>query len=130
MSAPQPPPTPKRPWTWERFGRRIVDDYAWIRQETWFRDLRTPELLDPGIRGHLEAENAYTDAVLAPVKDLQDELAAEMMRRASGDDGAPADLDGDWAYFTRTAPGAEYPQMLRRPRGDGAEQLLLDVAAE
>ena len=130
MSAPQPPPTPKRPWIWEQFGRRIVDDYAWIRQKTWFQDLRTPELLDPVIRSHLEAENAYTDAVLAPVADLQAELAAEMMRRASGDDGAPADPDGDWAYFARTAPGAEYPQMLRRPRGGGDEQLLLDLAAE
>jgi oligopeptidase B len=130
MSAPPPPATPKRPCIWEHFGRRIVDDYAWIRQATWFQDLRTPELLDPAIRNHLEAENAYADAVLAPAKALQDELAAEMIRRASGDDGAPADPDGDWGYFARTAPGAEYPRMLRRPRGGGDEQLLLDVAAE
>ena len=34
--------------------------------------MRKPDLLDAGIRAYLEAENAYTEATLAPTAALQD----------------------------------------------------------
>jgi oligopeptidase B len=50
------------------------------------RDLLARLAKRPEIIEHLAAENAYTDAMLAHVKPLQDKLAAEMRARIKEDD--------------------------------------------
>ncbi len=55
-----------------------ADEFARLRADNWQAVMRDPRLLDPEIRGYLEAENAYADAALADTSALQDTLFAEM----------------------------------------------------
>ena len=41
------------------------DPYAWLRDDNWQKVMKD-RALDADIRAHLEAENAYTDKVMAP----------------------------------------------------------------
>src|SRR5207237_8258259 len=47
---------------------RSVDDYFWLREKA-----------DPQVTAYLQAENAYTDAVMAPTQALQETLYREML---------------------------------------------------
>jgi len=75
-------------------GVARVDDYAWLRAANWQAVMRDPSLLDPSIRAHLEAENAYAKAIMADTEDLQARLFAEMKGRIKEDDASvPAPTD-------------------------------------
>jgi oligopeptidase B len=124
-----PPVAPKHPVRIEQLGRVRVDEYAWMKDPDWQRVLRDPGVLRADIRDHLLAENAYTEAVLAPVQALQEKILAEMRGRLKEDDAAVPVPDGPWEYYSRYATGAQHPVYARRPRGGGAEQVLLDVDA-
>ena len=124
-----PPATPRRPLRIEQLGRTRIDDYAWLKDPRWKQVWKDPASLDPGIRAHLAEENDYCSAVLAPTATLQAELVAEMRARSAQSPEPPPEIDGDWEYATRYAPGAQHPRYLRRPRGGGQETLLLDVEA-
>ena len=54
----------------EAHGEKRVDPYYWLR------DKQNPEVI-----AFLEAENAYTDAVMAPTADLQEKLYSEIVGR-------------------------------------------------
>ena len=88
--------------------------------------MRDPSALAADIRAHLEAENAYTAAVLAPTEALQAAMFAEMRGRVKEDDSSLPAPDGPWAYAVRYEAGAQHPLHVRTPRGGGAEQQLLD----
>ena len=89
--------------------------------------MRAPETLPADIRAYLEAENAYTEAVMADTQEVQADLFAEMKGRIKEDDSAPPAPDGPWAYYTSFVAGGEYPLVCRRPRhGKGEEQVLVD----
>ncbi len=126
---PAAPRAARRETVMERFGRRIVDPYGWLRDPDWQRVMREPETLKPEIRAHLEAENAWTDAALAPVAKLRKTLFAELKGRIKPDDSSVPAPDGAWAYYRRFAEGGQYPILCRRPRDDtddAHEQILLD----
>ena len=113
----------------DHHGRRIDDPYAWLRDPDWQRVMREPEALQPEIRDHLNAENAYTEAALAPIAALRTELVDELKARIKEDDSSVPSPDGAWAYYRRFVPGGQYPVLCRRPSADkdGAnEQILLD----
>ena len=50
----RPPQAPRRPKVLEKHGDRRVDPYYWMREKG-----------NPEVIAHLNAENAYTDAVMA-----------------------------------------------------------------
>ena len=56
--------------------------------------MRDPGVLAPEIRAHLEAENAYTQAVMADTEELQQQLFAEMKGRIKEDDSSVPAPDG------------------------------------
>jgi hypothetical protein len=60
------PIAPVVPKTFEEFGGVRIDNYDWLRDRK-----------DPRVVAYLDAENAYADARLEPIKPLLDELAAE-----------------------------------------------------
>ena len=127
---PSPPHAPKHTVRIEQLGRVRTDDYAWMRDDAWQRVLRDPAILRADIRGHLQAENAYTDAILAPTTALQATILAEMRGRIQEEDSSVPLPDGPWEYYDRVAAGAQHPVHARRPRGDAeGEQVLLDVEA-
>jgi oligopeptidase B len=121
----------KQPVITEQLGRKRSDDYAWMKDANWRDVLRDPKALDPTIRAHLEAENAYTAAILAGTQDLQAQMFAEMKGRVKEDDSSIPAPDGAFEYYARYDTGAQHALHCRKPRGaDGPEQILLDEPAE
>jgi oligopeptidase B len=110
----------------EVHGNRLVDEYAWLRADNWQEVLADPSQTPPGIRAHLEAENAYSAALLAPTEALQVELAAELRGRIKEDDSRVPWPDGPFEYFTGFRTGGQHELICRRPRGTDADQVLLD----
>jgi oligopeptidase B len=130
MTPPAPPSPRKDPRRTEQLGRVRVDEYAWMKDDNWQAVLRNPSAVNPEIRAHLEAENAYLDAVLTPTRALQARLYEEMRGRIREDDSSVPTPDGPFDYFSRYEAGDQYPRHLRRSRGeDTGETLLLDEAA-
>lgn len=121
------PRAAKRPETAIHHGETLVDDYAWLRDPGY------PEVTDPAILAHLEAENAWFEAAMAPQQPLIDTLFAEMRGRIKEADRSVPQRDGDWWYWIEFAEGAEYKTWWRRPAAapdDGsANELILDEAA-
>ena len=68
------PSAPKKPVTLTVHGIERTDEYAWLRADNWQAVFRDSALLDPEIRAHLEAENAYQQALMADTGDLQKTL--------------------------------------------------------
>ncbi|MGH6867080.1 MAG: S9 family peptidase [Methyloceanibacter sp.] len=116
----------KLPSVSSHHGIERVDDYAWLRAENWQAVMRDPAALDPAIRDHLNAENAYTAEMLADTEVLQEQLFAEMKGRIKEDDSTVRSPDGDFAYYTRFVTGGQHPLYCRALRGGGEERILLD----
>ncbi len=116
-SAIQPPTAPRIPAPTLIHGHTLADDYAWMRDKT------SPEVL-----AYLHAENAYTDAIMGPTKDLQAELYGEMLSHIKETDESVPYPDQGWLYWTRTIEGSQYPIYCRRVAASGSpETTLLDV---
>ncbi len=130
-----PPLAAKVPHRIEQLGRVRVDDYAWMKDENWQQVLRDPKALRADVRDHLNAENAWREALMAGTSDLQAQLFAEMKGRIKEDDASVPSPDGPWDYYVRYVIGAEHPVHARRPRNQGSEdqtdgeQILLDEDA-
>ena len=123
------PTAAKRPQTTKQLGRARTDDYAWLKDDNWQAVMNEPSALDPIIRAHLEAENAYTAAVLADTNALQQTLLSEFKGRIKDDDSTVPSPDGDFAYSHRYRPGDQHGLYVRTPRAGGAETVILDADA-
>ncbi len=127
----RPPRAEKRPTQSAQLERTRTDDYAWLKDENWRKVMDDPSLLSGDIRAHLEAENAYTQAVMADTKPLQAKLLAEMKGRIKDDDSSVPSPDGPWAYAHRYRPGDQHGEYYRTRRSDmdAKGQTLLDADA-
>jgi oligopeptidase B len=116
-SLPASPVAKKAPKTTEINGRTLVDYYYWLR------DKKNPE-----VKAYLEAENAYTDAVMKPTEGLQKKLYDEMLSRIKETDVEVPYKEGDYFYYSRTEAGKQYQIHCRKKGGmDAPEEVLLDV---
>jgi oligopeptidase B len=124
---PHPPVAAKKPRTVTHHGVTVTDDYAWLRDPGY------PEVTDKEVLAHLEAENAWFEARMAPHKDRIEALFREMRGRIKEADKSVPQKDGDWLYWIEFEEGAEYKKWWRRPvaaRDDGsADELILDEVA-
>ncbi len=129
------PVAPRKPHRVTLHGQTREDPYAWLRADNWREVMRDPSLLDPDIRAYLEAENAHTDAAMAPTEALQAQLFKEMKARIKEDDSSVPSPDGPYAYYQRFETGGQHPVFCRCPAGadhgtDQApfpgEEILLD----
>lgn len=103
-TVPVPPVAERRPYRREHHGRVFTDHYEWLREKN-----------APETRAHLEAENAYTDAMTAGQKDLEDAVYEEIRSRVKETDmSVPVRATG-WWYFSRTSEGSSYAQHCRVP---------------
>ncbi len=116
---PKPPVAKKVPKSATIHGDERVDDYGWLREK------KSPDTL-----AYLEAENAYADAVTAPLTDLSKKLYDEMLGRIKQTDvNVPYRKNGYW-YYSRTVEGKQYPIYARKKGSpEAAEEILLDVNA-
>lgn len=124
-----PPPVANRmPESITLHGETRTDNYAWLRDENWQEVLQNPDALSAHIRAHLDAENAYTDALTAPLDDLKQELFEELKGRIPEDDmSAPVHWDDYW-YYTRTEAGKQYPIYCRcKGSMDAPEEVYFDA---
>jgi oligopeptidase B len=126
LTRPLPPTAQRKPKFAVCHGAELCDEYAWLRANNWQEVMREPSRLAPEIRAHLEAENAYTAAMLADTEALQGALYAEMKARIKEDDSTVPAADGAFEYYASYVTGGQYPRICRRPRGGGAEEVLLD----
>src|SRR5258706_6038462 len=69
-------------------GDKRVDDYFWLRQKT-----------NSEVITYLEAENAYTDAVMAPTKALQEKLYQEILGHLKETDSSAPLQRADYFYY-------------------------------
>jgi oligopeptidase B len=115
----QPPVARKEPRTTEIHGLKLSDDYFWMRDKA-----------NPEVRAYLEAENAYTDALMRPTEALQGRLYDEMLARIKETDVQVPYREGDYFYYSRTEQGKQYPIFCRKPGStDAPEQITLDLNA-
>ena len=120
---PAPPVAATRPYSFERHGVTIEDPWAWLRDPGY------PHVTDKDVLAYLEAENAYYDAVMAPLKPLADTLFSEMRGRIKEDDATVPQKDGDYVYWSDHETGGEYRRWWRKPVNGGPDELILDEPA-
>ena len=123
MSLTTPPVAAKKPHSVTFHGRTVQDDYAWLRDPGY------PEVTDKDVLAHLNAENAWFEARMAPQKDRIDALFREMRARIKEADKSVPQKDGDWLYWIEFEEGAEYKKWWRRPVAGGPDELILDEVA-
>ena len=116
-STPAPPVAKKIPRVTEINGRKLVDNYFWLREKN-----------NPEVKAYLEGENAYTDVVMKPTEPLQKKLYDEMLGRIKETDVDVPYKDGGSFYYSRTEAGKQY-QIRCRKKGslDAPEEVLLDI---
>lgn len=127
---PLPPLQPRIPAEVGRFGHSRIDPYAWLRPRDWHAVLADPASLDAPIRQAVEAENAYTRAMLEPTRPLQQALADRIAALEPLQAARLETRSGEYLYSVRHDPGSEYPRHVRRPMAGGQEQVLLDTNVE
>ena len=118
-SGPQPPLATKKLNEMKIHGLELKDDYFLLREKA-----------NPDVIKHFEAENAYTDAIMQPTRELQKRLYEEMLGRIKETDtNVPYRKDGYW-YYTRTEQGKNYPIFCRKKGNlDAPEEVVLDQNA-
>ena len=115
-ASPTPPLAKRIPHVHEAHGDRRPDDYHWLRD----RD-------DPDVTAYLEAENAYADAVMEPLRPLQEKLYAEIVSRIQETDLSVPVPHGPFLYYSRSVEGLQYAIHCRRTPEEGSpEQILID----
>ncbi|NUL48992.1 S9 family peptidase [Cellulosimicrobium funkei] len=107
-----PPVAEARPVAREHHGHTFTDDFDWLR------DKESDEVIE-----HLNAENAYTDAVTADQDPLRKAIFAEIKAHTVETDlSVPARKDG-WWYFSRTEEGQQYTVQCRVRAADTGDRL-------
>ena len=121
---PAPPRAEQRPYSYERHGYRIDDPWFWLKDQSY------PNVDDKDVLDYLKAENAYFEAAMKPHQALVDTLFEEMKGRIKEDESSVPARDGNWLYWWKFKPGAQYRTWYRKPVSGGAEQIVFDEAAE
>lgn len=108
--APQASPTP--PIAPKRYGYRVRDQFGQHFDDPWdwLRDGENPE-----VRAHLEAENAWADAVTAPTREAAARLVEEVKASTALTDVTVPIREGEFWYFRRFAEGQSYATHHRAP---------------
>jgi len=105
----------------EHHGDRVVDTFEWLRNKD-----------DPEVIAHLEAENAYAEAMTSHLAPLRARIFDEIKSRTQETDlSVPAAYKG-WWYYSRTFEGMQYSAQcrVRVELGRGRPQLEAGVAPE
>ena len=71
-------------------GAEREDEYYWLRDD---------KRENPDMLGYLKAENAYADALLGPLKPVQDKLYEEIVARIKQDDASVPYRERGWWHY-------------------------------
>lgn len=111
------PDAEKIPHELTKHGVTRVDDYYWMNQ----RD-------DQKVLDYLNAENAYTDAIMAGTEQLQEDLFEEIKSRIKEDDQSVPYFKNGYYYYTRYEEGKQYAIYCRKKDNlDNEEEVILNI---
>ncbi len=117
---PTPPDAAKKPHVVKApHGAERQDEYYWLRDD---------KRENADMLGYLKAENAYADALLGPLKPVQDKLYEEIVARIKQDDASVPFRDRGWWYYSRFEAGKDYPIHARRKDAPGVDALSIQKA--
>ena len=116
QGTPVPPVAKKIPVRIEQLGRVRTDDYQWMKDDNWQAVLRDPTLIKADVKAHLEAENAYREAMMVSTLPLQAAMFEEMKGRIKEADSSVPSPDGRWEYYVEYRIGDQHPRYMRRRR--------------
>ena len=111
-TTPHHTPSPTPPIAPKRYGYRVRDQFGQHFDDPWdwLRDGENPE-----VRAHLEAENAWADAVTAPTREATARLVEEVKASTALTDVTVPIREGEFWYFRRFAEGQSYATHHRAP---------------
>ena len=114
-----PPKAHIAPVKLEKHGEARTDNYFWLKER------ENPEVL-----AYLNAENEYTDSIMAHTQALREILFDEFKARIKQTDiSVPYRLD-DYFYYARVEEGKEYSIFCRKKSSlEAPEEVMLDVNA-
>ncbi|EJG15239.1 peptidase, S9A/B/C family, catalytic domain protein [Actinomyces sp. ICM47] len=88
----------------DQFGQHFDDPWDWLRDGD-----------NPEVRTHLEAENAWADAVTEPTREAAARLVEEVKASTALTDVTVPIREGEFWYFRRFAEGQSYATHHRAP---------------
>jgi oligopeptidase B len=98
-------------------GDTRVDNYYWLNQRE-----------NPEVISYLEAENAYTKAMMAHTDAFQENLYNEMVGRIKQQDETVPVFENGYYYYVRYEEGKEYPVYCRKQGSLASpEEVLLNA---
>ncbi|MGD8149670.1 S9 family peptidase [Ornithinimicrobium sp. Y1694] len=115
---PTPPVAEHRDIVRSHHGEDVTDSYEWLREKT-----------NAEVIAHLEAENAYTEAVTAHLDGLRERIFEEIKGRVQQTDLSVPVRHRDWWHYTRTIEGEQYAVHARIAVGDSPDRPVLDAGA-
>lgn len=114
-----PPVAEMKPYSRTVHGKQLTDNYHWLTDKT-----RT----DSNVIAYLEAENNYTEKMLAPMKPAQELLFKEMISRLKETDRFVPTKRDDYYYYSRVEEGRQHAILCRRKGSmDAPEEITLDI---
>lgn len=113
-----PPVAAKRPHTHSLHGIDREDPWQWLREKE-----------DPEVISHLEAENTWTESVMAHTSTLRRALYDDMLSRIQETDESVPYAHGPFEYYQRSVQGKDYEIFCRRRKQSDVEEIMLDVNA-
>nr|WP_321357048.1 S9 family peptidase [uncultured Draconibacterium sp.] len=97
-------------------GHTRVDNYYWMNERE-----------NPEVIAHLEAENAYKDAVMKHTEPLQEELFEEIKSKIKPENESVPYKKNGYYYYYKQLPGKEYDVNCRKKGSlDAEEEVMLD----
>jgi oligopeptidase B len=113
----KPPVAKKIPKELMIHGDTRIDNYYWMNERE-----------NPEVIAHLEAENAYTDAVMKHTEPLQEKLFEEIKSKIKQEDESVPYKENGYYYYTRTVPEKEYYLFCRKKDNlEAPEEIILNV---
>ena len=110
----KPPVAKTKPKELEAHGHTRIDPYYWLRGR------ENPEVID-----YLEAENRYTETMMAHTKDFQENLFQEIKGRIKETDQSVPVKRDDYFYYTRMEEGKQYPIYCRRKDSMETDEIIM-----
>ena len=113
---PEPPVAKKIMKELTIHGHTRVDNYYWMNERE-----------NPEVIAHLEAENAYKDAVMKHTEPLQEELFEEIKAKIKPENESVPYKKNGYYYYYKQLPGKEYDVNCRKKGSlDAEEEVVLD----
>ncbi|AHJ29805.1 Protease II [Nodularia spumigena CCY9414] len=111
-----PPIAEQQPEVLELHSDRRIDNYFWMN-----------DLENPKVTAYLEAENAYTAAMMEHTEALQTQIYNEMLARIKETDLSVPFRKDEYYYYSRTEEGKGYSIHCRKKGSlEAPEEVLID----